>query len=307
MSKLSNSEIVDQLTELRGRIVILEEQVQTLTAEAEEPVAGVATDIGPGKAQSAQNEDLLDTSDAASTFPSDRRTAQVLTALSRFSQHQVEAAEEWFSELFPETCIYTLPQGALKNGRVAPGFDPILAELTRKSRGSSSSATDRVVYQSFAAEWQVLNQAIIYQIIQAEAVSELLQFVRSLKDLTPTQIADRVTAPGLLADLSQLLLIQCNVLDDQTKRASVLIAGANKSVQAATVIANQFVSTVSGVHPAAEAAYAAAKVQTEGGAREASSKFSGKQWRPRTKVSDEPVKLPKTSSSKSKSTKPSVT
>ena len=188
----------------------------------------------------------------------------MLTVLSRHTQHSAAASEEWFEALFPETCIYTLQQGTAKTGRApSQAFDPILSELVRKGRIPGTSAAVAAQYQAFAAEWPVLNQTITYQVIQAEAVTELLRFIEQPKGPSGTQLQDRLSSPALQTDLTQLLRLQCNLLDDQTKRASVLIAAAKKSVQAAAVISNQFVSEVSGIHPAAEAAYVAARAVSE--------------------------------------------
>ena len=227
--------------------------------------------------------------DDSSVSPSDGGSlsrlvsGRVLTCLSRNVQRS-EVAEQstWFRELFPETCRYTLPVGTAKSGRApAAVFDHILNELVRRGRIPSASPRDSARYQAFAAEWPLLFQSIAYQIVQAEATSELLVFFNTLRSHQEDQFAETLASSTLVLDLGQLLDLQCAVLDDQTKRGSVIITAALKTLVSADLISNQFVSEVSGVHPSAEASYAAAKPFFEPVSRpEAKSSGSGsRKWR----------------------------
>lgn len=214
-----------------------------------------------------------------------RHSEQVLTSLSRHVLHSdVAEGSVWFRALFPETCIYTLPVGAVKNGRIPSfGFDPVLAELVRRGRLGSASARDVSAYQAYSSEWPVLNQSITYQVIQAEVTSELIVLLEHLFSLPAEQAGEALLATPLRSELDLLLQLQSSVLDDQTKRASVLIAAARKSVAVANSISNQLGSEASGVHPSVEAAYAAAKASSDfpsGSSAGKSSKApAGKPWR----------------------------
>jgi len=239
-----------------------------------------------------------DESETSSSAHRGRFSDGVLTALDRHVLH-TEVAEQspWFQALFPETCIYTLPVGAVKSGRIPVGcFDPILAELVRRGRASAASSRDSAAYQAYSSEWPVLNQSITYQVIQAEAVSELLVFVNRLSGAAAEQVSEVLASADLGPSLEKLLLLQCAVLDDQTKRASVLIAAARKSVSVAYSISNQLGAEVSGVHPSVEAAYAAARSVPEHSSGQASaakssgkSSSSGGRWPKQQAKGDKPV------------------
>jgi len=295
----SLEDVIKECMSLRTRlkiaediIVVVQRSTRDLAAsvrrlEEGDRVRAAATGERGARASSADlDEDLkeAEVESVTSSQRSGRHASQaVLSCLSRGSQLAVAEESQWFLQLFPETCIYTLPVGATKSGR-APGtsFDPILSELIRRGRLPSLSQKDTSAYQAYAAEWPTLNQSITYQIIQAGAVSELILFVDGLVDLSPSQVADRVSSSSLRQSLAHLLQLQTALLDDQTKRGSVLIAAARKSVAVAASIANQFVSEVSGVHPSAEAAYASAKVYAESipraDGRTAKLSSSSKRW-----------------------------
>ena len=277
-----------------GRVLALEEIVVAIQRTARvtggsSTAAAAAATVKASTAGAASPTLGLDDDDDSSVSPSDVGSlnrlvsGRVLTCLSRNIQRSVIAEQSaWFQALFPETCRYTLPVGAAKSGRApTAGFDHILSELVRRSRLPSGSPRDAARYQAFAAEWPLLFQSVAYQIVQAEATSELLVFFNTLRSLPAEQLAETVTSSTLGSDLDQLLEIQCALLDDQTKRGSVIITAALKTLAGADLIANQFVSEVSGVHPSAEASYAASKPFSEPVSRpEAKSSGSGsRKWR----------------------------
>jgi len=234
------------------------------TAKASSSTLSTSTSA-PAPAPAAKDDDVSSQHGSESLG-----SGKVLTVLSRAVQHSCEE-EQWFLKLFPGACLYSLPPGAVKNGRaVLSVFDPILSELVRKSR--SGSASECALYRAFAAEWPTLFQSITYQVIQAEALSELIVLSAEATGYSdPDSFLATVTP-----DLYRLLSIATNLLDDQTKRASVLIAAAKKSVAAASLVSNQFISESTGIHPSAEAVYASVKATAESGQQDRPAKLSGK-------------------------------
>jgi len=250
-------EVEAEVVSQRARIKALEQRVASL--ERVEPVS-----------QAAKEADITSQHGSEANLAS----GKVLTILSRGVQHTCDE-EDWFLKLFPGTCLYTLPPGAIKNGRAAVAvFDPILTELVRKSR--SGSAVESSLYRAFAAEWPTLFQSITYQVIQAEALSEFIV----LAEAQESESGSENFLSSVIPDLYRLLLISTNLLDDQTKRASVLIAAAKKSVAAASLVANQFVSEFTGIHPSAESVYASVKSGPEFSQQAQATKPAGskKKW-----------------------------
>ena len=134
-------EVVKECVALRSRVKALEEVVTVVQRSAKGSAATLLRLEQAEAARGAASEPLPrsddivaeEESESSSQHPG-RQAARVVTCLSRHVLHS-EVAEQspWFQALFPEACIYTLPVGAVKSGRIpTSGFDPILSELVRR-------------------------------------------------------------------------------------------------------------------------------------------------------------------------------
>jgi hypothetical protein len=147
----------------------------------------------------------------------------------------------WFTQLFPGgNCAYRFPPGVEKDGRLTGAPDETLALLQAKSSDQ--------LFRAFAAEWRVLRQSIVYQLLQAQVTVQVLD---ALDLLAEKNSGKQVLASANLADrFTQLEQLQVNLLGDQLRRASVILTALHKDVPTANRLHHQFeASALGSLHP----------------------------------------------------------
>jgi len=149
---------------------------------------------------------------------------------------------EWFNRLFPTgQCAFRFPYGAEKNGRLPAGSDETGSLLQAK-------AVSDPLFRAFSHEWQTLYPAIVYQLLQAQVTTQLLDCCDVLaEDQHLKALFSRTT---LAQRLVQLEKIQVTVLEELQRRASVILTALYRDVPTANRLHSQFYARqLASLHP----------------------------------------------------------